>query len=208
LDSLNELLRKFVRETALLESLIDTQAGAQWSGLWGSPVVASVRSFSVIRLHDAWARFCRGLVLTSAAGDVFTGGGAKLHRSKIVPNNVTPIDFLISTYTHRRREPDWWDVAAATAAANKLGVANYSTISAGLTLSNIGFALSDIRLCRNYFAHRSKRTNDALNSLRARERLPTTTRPEEIPLLLVPGGATLFRTWCWELKQRAVYSVK
>src|SRR5689334_23093201 len=64
---------------------------------------------AVIRLHDAWARCCRDLVIVSACGNTTTLGGSALARSPLVNGKVgSVVPALLSTYKNRRTEPKWF----------------------------------------------------------------------------------------------------
>lgn len=113
---------------------------------------------AVLRLHDAWARFCRELIILSAFGRTVTLGGVPLppcHNSVKRCHSVIPR--LFATPGPRYRfEPRWADASECIKAATRLGIANVATISSALAASNS--PAEDIRRVRNFYAHRMKRT--------------------------------------------------
>ena len=60
---------------------------------------------AIIRLQDAWSRFCRELVILSAIGKTETIGGVILSPSPGVKNRSSVIPLLLSTYARRRYKP-------------------------------------------------------------------------------------------------------
>lgn len=172
---------------------------------------AAAQSYAIIRLHDAWARFCRELVLLSAQGKVITATGNYVPRSPVVAQRQSPLDALKSTYSSRRQswvlwEPKWFDPSETVDAAARLKIANFATVSGGIAATSV--AINDIRACRNFLAYRNKQSNDGLDYLRHRLGVSLSTRAEELANALVPGGASLFELWCWELLQRATNAVQ
>ena len=113
---------------------------------------------AVIRLHDAWARFCRELVVLSAFGRTVTLSGVFLppcHPSVKRCHLVIP-RLLATPGKKYRFEPRWADATECIQAAQRLAVANFPTISAALAATNS--PAEDIRKVRNFYAHRIKRT--------------------------------------------------
>lgn len=166
----------------------------------------------MIRLLDAWNRFCRQLVLVSARGDVLTASGARLGRSPAVAPGQRPLDALKTTYPLRIQnrpvwEPRWFIPREAINAANALQIQNLRTVVTGLGLTQTLAGLNagspeDLRNCRNYLAHRSKLTFDGLDDLRLRLGLSPRFPADELPKSRLPGGATLFEVWCADLTIR------
>ena len=180
---------------------------ATWAvGVWRDPVPIAVQSYATIRLHDAWARFCRALVLLSGRGRVITLGGTYVPCSPITAQGQSVLAALRSTYPQKRQthivwEPRWFDPAEAIDAANRLRVGNFPTISAGLGVT--GYAVDDLRACRNFLVHRNETTYHRVDYLRARLGVGTSASVEELLNAKITGGAVLFHVWCAELLQRA-----
>lgn len=212
MESLGKLIHGFAKEVVLLELLFDGQVPyVSHTGLWKNPQPSAVQCYAVMRLHDAWGRFCRRLVLRCAGGRLVTVGGSYVPRSPTVASTQSALDALKSTYPTARQgwavwEPRWFDVGQAIDAAKRLKIGNFSTVSAGLGLTGPG--LEDLRACRNFFAHRNEQTDEALDSLRARLELPLSTPAEQLPNTTVFGGSRLFHVWCFELLQRATFAAQ
>lgn len=109
---------------------------------------------TVIRLHDAWARFCRELVIMSACGRVNTLGGTRLSPAPGITSRRVVIPSLIATYRKRRFEPHWADATECIDAAQRLRVTNLPTIAGAL--GAIGSPADELRKVRNHYAHRSE----------------------------------------------------
>lgn len=113
---------------------------------------------AVIRLHDAWVRFCRELIVLSASGRTTTLGGLQLkpaHASIRSRSSVVPV--LLSMYKKKRIfEPKWGDATECVDAAQRLSIVNLRTVSAAL--GAINSPAEDIRRVRNFYAHRKKNT--------------------------------------------------
>ena len=212
MTSLEKVLRSFRGEVSLLRQLFDGQIPLlTLGGMWKNPIPIAVHAYLVIRLLIAWTYFCRTVVLLSARGHVNTVTGAYLPRSPVAAQGLSAIAALKATYPPPRRarplwEPKWYEPAEAIDAAQRLKIANFATVSAGLGLA--GFGVEDLRLVRNFLAHRSEFADQQLHAVRKRLGLSLSTSPEELLVTLVPGGATLFQTWCWELLQRATDAVQ
>ena len=214
---LDSLLQEFRREVFLLRNQWRHSDISQ-NGYWVDAVESGSAAYAVIRLHDAWSRFCRQLVLDSAQGDIITRTGLRVHRSPIVKPGQRALDALRSTYPLSQRnrrlwEPRWHEPAQALDAATRLQISNAATIQAGLGLTKVAplpaFGNPDeLRNCRNYLAHRSKLASDDLDNLRRRLGVTKRITPDELPRIRIPGGATLFEVWCIDLMTRASVATK
>jgi hypothetical protein len=112
---------------------------------------------AVIRLHDAWARFCRELIILSAFGHTVTLSGVQLNPSSAaIRSRSLVIPVLLSTYHRKGRvfEPKWADAGECVDAARRLSIMNLSTVAAALGAVNS--PANDIRCVRNFYAHRRK----------------------------------------------------
>jgi hypothetical protein len=127
---------------------------------------------AVVRLHDAWARFCRELIVLSAFGRTITLSGAPVppcHSSIKRCHLVVPTLLAKSGF---RFEPRWADATQCIRAAQRLAIANFPTVSAALGSTNS--PAEDIRRARNFYAHRMKGTakqSGATNLFVSRARL-------------------------------------
>jgi hypothetical protein len=112
---------------------------------------------AVVRLHDAWARFCRELIVLSAFGRTVTLGGTPLPRHRLIKRYGLVIPTLLETPGKGYRfEPRWADATQCIDAAQRLAIANFSTVSAALGATNS--PAENIRRARNFYAHRKKGT--------------------------------------------------
>lgn len=153
----------------------------------------------ILRLYDAWARFCRELIITSAyAGPVGISGGAVSavpgigRRSEVLPA-------LRATFSRPKPiwwEPKWPDAVEALDAAQRLRLSNYSRISSGLALSPS--PIDDIRRIRNFIAHRNQHTAiEANRVILAAGCLPG--NPVVFASTVIPPGVTVFEKWVSDL---------
>jgi len=108
---------------------------------------------AVIRLYDAWARYCRELIILCACGNSTTLNGAVIPAVVTKRADVMPV--LLSTYSRRKQyEPKWASASECIDAAKRLNVANLGTLSAALGATNS--PAEEIRNVRNYYAHRRR----------------------------------------------------
>ena len=105
---------------------------------------------AVIRIYDAWARYCRELIILSASGNTQTLNGTII--PAVVKRRSDVIPVLLATYKKTRYEPKWERATDCIEAARRLNIANIGTLSAALGASNS--PAEEIRLVRNYYAHR------------------------------------------------------
>ena len=75
---------------------------------------------AIIRLHDAWARFCRQLIILSAFGRTTTLGGVQLPPCSSVDDNKKTFGYSDPCYRRTRRsfEPRWADAKEWVALTN------------------------------------------------------------------------------------------
>lgn len=207
-----DVFSAFDREVSRLRTQFESYFAAPHRGYWLGPEPAG-QAATLIRLHDAWARYCRSLVLLSARGNVLTLRGTLLSRPPTVQRQQRPLDALKACYPFQvqRRylwEPRWYEPTHAINAARLLQIGNLATVGAGLGLTqpipgvNLG-SPEDLRLVRNYLAHRGQVSSDALVTLRQRLGVSARLPPDAFPKVRIPGGATLFAAWCLDLRTRA-----
>lgn len=153
---------------------------------------------AVIRLHDAWARFCRELVILSAVGHTITLGGVQLSPSNAaIRSHSSVIPILLSTYRRRGRvfEPKWADAGECVGAARRLSIMNLSTVAAALGAVNS--PANDIRRVRNFYAHRRK---DAAMNAAATNLFSNPLRPIVFELAsYTQGGDRVIESWVTRL---------
>lgn len=158
---------------------------------------------AVIRMHDAWARFCRELVINSALGNTRTTGGMLLVRSRpdiLDRGSVIPV--LLSSL-RSRWEPKWAHAAASINAGRALNIQNIANVAAALGASNS--PAEPVRKIRNFYAHRGKDTsNYALST-----GLFTGPQPRVFELNnFTTGGVTVIETWVREFDAVAVAAMQ
>jgi hypothetical protein len=159
----------------------------------------------VIRLHDAWARFCREVVVVSAYGRIETLGGTRLgtcHPAIKSRGDVIPV--LISLYPNRRAEPYWFSAADCSDAGRRLGIQNAATVTAALGAANSPAA--ELREVRNFYAHRKKET--AVKAVTAGGFVGR-QQPQVFHLnSFVAGGKTILESWTEDLIAVATAAVQ
>ncbi len=111
----------------------------------------------VIRLHDAWTRFCREVVVLSALGNITTIGGTTLTPVPGITDRSSFFPVLRKKYPYRLSfEPKWGTAIQCIDAAARLSLGNRSTIAAAIGAVNS--PAESIRKVRNYYAHRRRQT--------------------------------------------------
>jgi hypothetical protein len=120
------------------------------------------QEMSILRIHAAWASFCRELVLQSAYAEPTTMGGTKLSKA---PQIAARNDALYKVKGQHRFgwEPRWHDAAKCINSANHLKVSNRGTIASALGVTPA--PEPHLRCVRDYLAHRSEDTEQKLLAL-------------------------------------------
>jgi len=115
---------------------------------------------AIVRLHDAWARYCRDIIVRSACG-ALTLNHVRLAAAPGITGISSVIPVLLSKYRRPRiYEPKWATATECIDAAQRLSLSNVGLISA--TLGAAGNPANELRQIRNYYAHRNEST--ALNA--------------------------------------------
>ena len=208
--NLNRVYRRFVKESSLLEVLIASTASKVPVNDVQGQRTKLINQMCVIRLHDAWHRFCRELILSSAGGKTVTSSGVRLALSPKVNNSSEVLPFL---QRHYRRpiwwEPTWHDPTKCLDAAFKLDVSNYANVFAGLSLSfNGSNPAAQLTIVRNYFAHRNQSTYHTIITTARSLSLVPVPPPYEIVTSIVPPGVPLFSQWTARLSIMAQLAIK
>lgn len=149
-----------------------------------------------IRLHDAWARFCREVIVISAYGKTETLSGTPLGTcNPSIKNRGDVVPFLMTLYPHRRQEPSWFSAVDCSDAGNRLGIHNAATVTAALGAANS--PANRLRETRNFYAHRKKQT--AIKAIAAGNFIGPHS-PQIFHLnSYVAGGRTLLESWTDDL---------
>lgn len=160
---------------------------------------------AIIRLHDAWARFSRELIILSAGGRAITASGQRLPLAPGITNPNNVISYLLPLLGRNVHfEPKWAVPLEAIKAAQMLNVANFSTISASLGATNS--PAEEIRPLRNFLAHRGKDTAGKVrNHPSFHNQKPHVLH---IAAAQVQGGTTRFENWALALKRVAHASIQ
>ena len=176
-SSLRKCTSRFWREVALLRQLFrhGLRSDSFAQGIWYDAGPVAEQSYAIIRVHDAWSRFCRTLVLTSATGGVWTVRNRYLLPAPGVGKKGDPLATLKSTYPARIQrqtqwEPKWYFPDQTIEASERLRIENRASVSAAL--GSVGNSVNDLRLCRNYLAHRSLGSNREVDTVRRRLSVP------------------------------------
>src|SRR4051812_28276184 len=128
--SLYSIYKNFVVQTENLREIFDVPLPRDSkTSAACSPAHARSKEMCVIALYDAWARFCRALVIASAADSPRTLKGNKIPRAPGIRRKADVIPSLLSTYGRRKFEPRWADATETIDAAKRIGIRNEQTIS-------------------------------------------------------------------------------
>lgn len=164
------------------------------------PAHERCREMCVVRLYDAWTRFCRELIVCSAADEPLCLGGLRLgkvagvtRRSDVVP--------IVKRRMGTNWEPRWGMPGKCINAARTLGLDNFSTISTALGATPS--PAEHIRCTRNFLAHRAFDAQRLYAATAVQMgHLPTTT-VDQLITHRIPAAGTRFEVWIGELRMIA-----
>ena len=207
-NSLVKPYRKFLKETASLAHIIESAASAL-SHTWLGPEQLTCE-MCVIRLHDAWAHFCRELVVLSAYAQPLTAQGQRVTRAHGIRDRQQVIPALFATYPRRRRntEPPWHIPGKCIDAASRLNISNNSTIAIGLGQSFPQSPTDQLSDVRNFFAHRNVDTARDVSQIARNMGIPNVRHPHLLVVSAVPPGVPLFVLWTQRLKLMAWLAIQ
>lgn len=106
------------------------------------------------QLQNVWELYIRNFILSSATGCA-TSPTYRLPPS--VPKNYRnreSVSHYLLKQTKKRFEPKWYRPDQAIKAAQNLNIANFAKVAAAI--GSTPWPLDDLRLIRNFFAHRSR----------------------------------------------------
>lgn len=168
--------------------------------LLGGPLAATDRRQAehiIFQLQNVWEIHVRNFILISATGRAIGGSGqipASIPRK--YRSREAACHFLLLT-SRNRYEPKWYRPADAIRAATTLRLANLADVAAAI--GSTPWPLEDLRLIRNFFAHRSRSSALELRALGWFQ--PGDTISIETTLMpYVPGGVRRFNNWCLAMK--------
>jgi hypothetical protein len=197
-QSLLGCYRRFLAESTWLLVAFDEALAGGKAGAPMSPVHRLSGEMTVIRLHDAWGRFCRELVVSSAACRPLTASGVRLPRPPGIRGRRDVVPYLLASYRKRRTyEPKWAVAAECLDAAQRIGIANLATVMGAIGSTNS--PAEDLRRVRNYFAHRGKWSADQLR-YRCTFQVGSQLTLEALAGQLVPPGITRMESWINDLR--------
>lgn len=154
--SLVEPYRRFLSESQLILATVEYSFNQSIKSPTHEHEYKFMCEMSIIRLLDAWARFCRYTVILSAGGRPVTRTGTRLPLAPGVRKTSDVIPVLLSKYPNRRFEPRWHDAYECVDAAQRLAIVNFRSFSSAIGATNS--PSGEIRTLRNYFAHRNEET--------------------------------------------------
>lgn len=123
----------------------------------------------LVSLWDAWNRFLRALCLTSCRG-VSQGLSGAAYTPTVAMTEAQAYTRIIANkkgkgYTVTAGEPKWYNARGLPDLATVLGLANDTIIVGAVTASNLQLGpvtianpLEEIRVCRNFVAHKTDGT--------------------------------------------------
>jgi hypothetical protein len=154
----------------------------------------NVRSFCIIRLHDAWSRYCRELVVRSAACRPRSQTLGRLPRAAGVNQRGDVLGLVQKLYGRPTWwEPNWGRPGASIDAAKRVGIQNYAIVSAALGSTPSPF--EDIRRVRNYVTHPGEDTASEFRSVVRLLGVTGRPTPEEFVSTTIPPGISVFESW-------------
>ena len=201
--------RRFQQEVrALRDTFVAHTPGSLNAGFWEAPADWSVQCYVMVRLLDEWGLFSRSVVIASAWGRVTSRTGTAVPRSPVLSVGQDPLDALRNSFTKPKPatwEPRWYNPIDAIDAANRLQIHNLGNVAAGLGLA--GTTPEDLRHCRNYVAHRSRRAESDAGVVRTRFTPARTEKIDSLASIPMPDGRLLLEHWCDDLITRAQSAV-
>lgn len=114
-----------------------------------------VKKYSVVRLLDVWASFCRDLILISSAGRCRTRSGRIILKTTL--GSIENASRVARTNLRGKigNEPRWHDATVALGVVQSLRPVNSAEICAAI--GAVGSPADAVRIVRNHFAHESSK---------------------------------------------------
>lgn len=162
---------------------------------------------AVIRLYDAWSRFCRNLVSVSAAGRPYTASNVRLSRAPGIrrPSDILPV-LQRALRLRSSQEPRWGIAWQLIRCVNCLRIHNRREVSAA-----VGYKLSpanEVRILRNFFAHRSGQTAAEVKSCPAFNTSGPQLTVEKLAGQITTSGISLFDLWIVRFRNMAEAAIQ
>lgn len=159
------------------------------------------REMCVVRLYDAWGNFCRELIVQSAGCEPTTKSGIRVPLAPKIAKRNDVIPVLMSTYANRTREPYWPSPYESVDAATRLKIANATTVTSAIGVTPS--PLPDLRVVRNFAAHRNEETGREFQRVAATLGLGPSAQVDDAVKTLVVPGIPLFERWVLVLRSMA-----
>lgn len=185
--------------SAQLERRVDALS-AEMAPLLAAPLSAVDRRQAehiTFQLQNAWEMYVRNFILSSATGRASGFGGKVPASVPRVYRTREAVSHYLLQLTGKPFEPKWYRPSDAINAATKLNIANVGNVAAAI--GSTPWLLENLRLTRNFFAHRSRSSALALRAL-------NWFGPGdviEVETTLFPfdaGGVRRFESWCAAMK--------
>mgnify|MGYP000927983686 CR=1 FL=1 len=193
--------QRFVRQAHRLLASFDALNHPRAAGGCCSVSHELAASNCVLNLHNHWSQFCKELIINSAKGGFATRAGVTLPRVAGLPLNNDVVAHIQALYHWRAPREPHWSIAAGYGnsidACTRLGVANLSDISAAL--GAVGSPAEELRLVRNYLAHRNRDTASRASTALSGYGIGRMTSADTMLRTSISGGSTIYERWVNEL---------
>lgn len=149
------------------------------------------------QLQNFWEMYVRNFVLLSATGHAVDSGGRLQASAPYNFRSREAVRALLLQRTGDRFEPKWYRPADAIKAARRLQIKNLPNFTAAI--GSTPWPLEDLRLTRNFFAHRSRSSALELRALN----WFTVGDTISVETTLMPfgaGGVPRINGWCASMK--------
>ncbi len=160
-----------------------------------------ITAYCTIELANGWAQFMRSYYL-SCVSSARRRSGALVKHKGVFPTGHPDALLHAATLTGKKvrgkypvrgEEPDWSQPGVIMSLAKKLSFSNVPEIGMAFGSSK---SLSDLTICRNYFAHRGENTAAKIEDLSRRMSLPIERKAAGLINNVLPGTArTVFEDW-------------
>ena len=149
------------------------------------------------QLQNVWEMYVRNFILLSATGHAIDSTGRVPASAPYSFRSREAVRALLLKRARDRFEPKWYRPADAIKAAGRLQIYNLTNVTAAI--GSTPWPLEDLRLTRNFFAHRSRSSALELRALNWFSpgdiiSVETTLMPFGI------GGVRRFDGWCASMK--------
>lgn len=173
---------------------------AEITPILSTPLTTSSRRQAehiTFQLQNAWEMYVRNFILLSATGYAIGSAGPLPASVPYGYRSKEAVRALLLQQPGYRFEPNWYRPADAIKAATRLGIPNLPNVAAAI--GSTPWPLENLRLTRNFFAHRSRSAAlelRALNWFSAGDSISVenTLMPFDV------GGVRRFDSWCVSMR--------